>query len=427
MVMVSGITCGLPIIDKKRMERKKLNLTFVDVAKAFDSVSHHSIIRAARRLDTPPLLTNYLTNLNRNCRVYMKMEKGLSEAISVGRGVRLQLPKDTTNAFLHASVRFGGLGLLQLRRWIPDVRIRRMTNVLQQVQQEIDSFLMDELQQNSTTMSEVRKFGKPQLKKEGGAELSGLRRLATLEQLHKTVDGYGLKSFVNAVVPSECLVDGVDRMPTHQFLQCTEVGAAVLYNRLRSAKRNPLANTTCDAGYEDVESLGHIVQNCPRTNGPLHARHDAIVRMLEARLKEKGYTTKLEPRIPTVLGTRIPDLCAWSKSEYIVCDVAVIKDTLGLDRIHKFKLNNYNKPDIHRWMKQNNPIADAGRQKGLITALILNWRGAVSWQSWSFWKEHESQEDFSCGCQSEYCRRHTRSGSSTSTAPGEDTDEETED
>ena len=76
------------IIDKKRMERKKLNLTFVDVAKAFDSVSHHSIIRAPRRLGTPPMLTNYLTNLYSNCRVYMKMEKDLSEAISVGRGVR---------------------------------------------------------------------------------------------------------------------------------------------------------------------------------------------------------------------------------------------------------------------------------------------------------------------------------------------------
>ena len=50
---------------------------------------------------------------------------------------------------------------------------------------------------------------------------------------------------MNAVVPSEWLVDGVDRMPTHQFLQCTKVRAAVLHNRLRSARRNPLANLWC--------------------------------------------------------------------------------------------------------------------------------------------------------------------------------------
>ena len=62
---------------------------------------------------------------------------------------------------------------------------------------------------------------------------------------------------------------------------------------------------------------------------------------------------------------------------------------MGLERIHEFKVNKYDKPDIHRWMKQNNPIADAGRQKGLITALILNWMGSVSWQSWNCWKAHE--------------------------------------
>ena len=111
------------------------------------------------------------------------------------------------NAFLHACVRFGGLGVLQLRRWIPEVRIRRMTNVLQQAKQNKDSFLMDVLHQNTVIVSEVRKFGKP--------------------QLHITVDGYGLKSFVNAGVPSIPV-----RMPTHQFLQCTKVRAAVLHNRL---------------------------------------------------------------------------------------------------------------------------------------------------------------------------------------------------
>ena len=142
----------------------------------------------------------------------------------------LRLPKDTTNAFLHASVRFDGLGVLQLRRWIPEVRIRRMTNVLQQAKQNKVNLLMNVLHQNTTLMSEVRKFGKPQLKKEGGAESSGLRRLATVEQLYKTVDGYGLKSFVNAMVPTEWLVDGV------------------VHNRLRSARRNPLTNTTSDAG-----------------------------------------------------------------------------------------------------------------------------------------------------------------------------------
>ena len=42
------------------------------------------------------------------------------------------------------------------RHWIPEVRIRRMTNVLQQAKQNKDIFLMDLLHQNTTIVSEVR-------------------------------------------------------------------------------------------------------------------------------------------------------------------------------------------------------------------------------------------------------------------------------
>lgn len=90
--------------------------------------------------------------------------------------------------------------------------------------------------------------------------------------------------------------------------------------------------------------MGHIFQTCPRTDGPRHARHDAIVRMLENALKVKGFKTIMEPRIATKEGTRIPDLCAWSASLYIVCDVAVVADIIDPDQWHKFKVKKYNTP-----------------------------------------------------------------------------------
>ena len=74
----------------------------------------------------------------------------------------LRLPKDTTNAFLHASVKFGGLGVLQLKSWIPEVRIQRMTKVVQQAKRNEDGFLIEYFHHNTTVMSEVRRFGKPQ-------------------------------------------------------------------------------------------------------------------------------------------------------------------------------------------------------------------------------------------------------------------------
>ena len=70
------------------------------------------------------------------------------------------------------------------------------------------------------------------------------------------------------------------------------------------------------------------------------------------------------------------------------------KDAFGPDGIHEFKVNKYDKLDIHRWMKQNNPIADTGSQKGLITVLLLNWSDLLSLASpGSFGKHMMSQED----------------------------------
>ena len=109
-----------------------------------------------------------------------------------------------------------------------------------------------------------------------------------------------------------------------------------------------------------MESLAHIIQKCPSTEGPRHARLDSVVRMLETVLTQMGYLAKREPQIPTVKGTRIPDLCAWNSERYIVCDVAVVSDYMDLDKVHQFKTNKYNITDIHRWMRQNNPRQDSG-------------------------------------------------------------------
>ena len=83
---------------------------------------------------------------------------------------------------------------------------------------------------------------------------------ATATALYKTVDGYGLRSFPNAIRPSEWLTDGIDRMASDQWLKCVKVRAAVLQKRLRESRYKPFTNTICAAGCRVNESLGHIVQ-----------------------------------------------------------------------------------------------------------------------------------------------------------------------
>jgi len=51
------------IIRQHQDDLRPLNITFVDVKKAFDSVSHQSILVAAARLGVPPPFLGYLREL----------------------------------------------------------------------------------------------------------------------------------------------------------------------------------------------------------------------------------------------------------------------------------------------------------------------------------------------------------------------------
>ena len=76
------------IIKKKREQKQRLNLTFIDVSKAFDSVSHQSIVRAAHRLGTPPFMLRYISEAYCNSSVQLKFGGKLSHDIPVNRGIR---------------------------------------------------------------------------------------------------------------------------------------------------------------------------------------------------------------------------------------------------------------------------------------------------------------------------------------------------
>ena len=65
-----------------------LNMAFMDVKKAFDSVSHRSILVAAARLGVPPPFLTYLRGLYGDAQTRLRIGTELSEPIKLGRGVR---------------------------------------------------------------------------------------------------------------------------------------------------------------------------------------------------------------------------------------------------------------------------------------------------------------------------------------------------
>ena len=60
----------------------------------------------------------------------------------------IRLLKDTPVAFFHLGVKDGGLGILQLRKWVPIIRINRMSAIVAQPKSDGDVFLLDALKDN---------------------------------------------------------------------------------------------------------------------------------------------------------------------------------------------------------------------------------------------------------------------------------------
>ena len=76
-------------IYRNRLKRTKPQcLCFIDVAKVFDSVSQYSVMIEARRLGVPESLIDYFSRLFHRSTTALKLSKGLSPRIHIGRGVR---------------------------------------------------------------------------------------------------------------------------------------------------------------------------------------------------------------------------------------------------------------------------------------------------------------------------------------------------
>ena len=76
------------IIRQHQRTLQPLNIAFLDIKKAFDSVSHECVLLAARRMGVPPPMLGYLGELYRDAWTCLRIGPHRSEPIKVSQGVR---------------------------------------------------------------------------------------------------------------------------------------------------------------------------------------------------------------------------------------------------------------------------------------------------------------------------------------------------
>ena len=105
---------------------------------------------------------------------------------------------------------------------------------------------------------------------------------------------------------------------------------------LRTSQGFPNHSMSCDCCGR-TESLGHILQVCPRTHASRIARHDKIVDLVEQGVVRLEYGVKRELAIPTPAGIRKHDLVLDRGECVTIPDVTIVVDNADLDECHNNK------------------------------------------------------------------------------------------
>lgn len=269
----------------------------------------------------------------------------------------LDLPHDALNAFFHARINDGGLGIPSLRLLVPNLRIRRLEAV-----RKCLSF--------SSMAGFVNDFLHLHLKRATSSTLSGDVDSYWKSKMSGSVDGVGLSE--SGKTPGQhSWVHGANLfLNGRDFIKSVKLRFNAMPCRARCA-RGREHDRLCRAGCARDETLAHILQVCPRTHGQRVKRHDAVVNYAVRGLEQRGFTVYKEPRFVTSGGLRKPDFIALRGSTAHIVDAQIVSDAEPLRRAHCRKVDKYSDlPPMVASFYDVNEVT--------VHSLTLNWRGVWS-------------------------------------------------
>jgi hypothetical protein len=297
--------------------------------------------------------------------------------ILVRRSVRnwLRLPHDTPNSFIHAGSNDGGLGVPELMAIIPLFRRDRINRLVGRANSGSDPVMSELVASSPTLKKEIVKCGMAHTLRGVLMTSKATAVGAAAAALHNSVDGRGLRDHSLVPAVNRWVSDGSSLLTGRNFVGAISIRAASLYSALRASRGRSNPDTRCDCCGR-VESLGHILQVCPRTFVGRDERHNRVAGAVIKLLSKKDFLILEEPAIPTVEGTRRPDIIAYKPGQSAhVIDVTVVADNADLDTEHCKKMDYYDRPDIRTW------VGNAAQCSGadvVFSAVAFNWRGALS-------------------------------------------------
>ena len=314
----------------------------------------------------------------------------------------LKLPHDVPNAFFHASVADGGLGIPSVYHTVARLKIDRNESLCAS-----EDPLIRYLRREGFIASQLKIWKERLTKEVPRVSWSPPWTRVALDsfwagKLYDTADGAGLRhsSLAQTVVWPQRKVG--DRWLTSgtvgltrgsKFVTMVGLRAGSLYTRVRASRgrENPARPPNCPSCWKQgeggvatpyLDSLGHRLQTCAYTHGVMVERHDAVVKLMTTQLRRKGYDVWVEEKIPW-RGTFLkPDIIVRKPREINhecitrawVIDPSIVADNCPRlpDEFQK-KVDKYQLPEVEQYV-----IGLTGAETSVSFAgAIWNWRGVM--------------------------------------------------
>lgn len=293
--------------------------------------------------------------------------------MQVRRFVRkwLTLPNDFPNAFFHASISDGGLGIPSVRWKCPLLRLNKLQKVYNHLNEDnaiFHSYL------NYEKMECLKR-----LKPEDGPQITSGEDMERMwkSKLQCMFDGKGLIESDLVAQSNRWVREPTKFLSGSDFLHCTRVKYNCLPTRSRTSRGRSAKDRMCRAGCNNVETLNHVLQNCPRTHGARIKRHDALVNYIDRSAAQRGFVVLKEKKIRLPTGINLkPDLIALNDQDAIIVDAQVVSDSCKLKDRHIDKVKKYNTSEVKDYIfnKYNKDLKS-------VTSLTVNWRGVLCKES----------------------------------------------
>jgi hypothetical protein len=193
---------------------------------------------------------------------------------SVRQSIRrwLRLPLDTVTEYFHASAVDGGLEIPRLRYVIPVFRGRRMAKL----ESSLDPVLQYVANSPCFIGAQVRNRKMTRVVGQTLETGRDVRRLLG-NQLHRSVDGRGLRHQRETPHVNDWVRDGSDLLTGGDYLEAVLVRGNLLATAERCSRGRRTVPPKCDAMCNASGTLAHISQSCMRTHLLRCARHDSVL------------------------------------------------------------------------------------------------------------------------------------------------------